>query len=133
MRVKQISIFMENKPGLLCDTTKFVADQGINLRALSVADSQNFGIIRMIVDDADKVDEILTKAGYVTKVTSVLALDILDKPGMFADVLSALANDKINIEYAYAFTSIEGKARMIFRVDDNDKAEAALAKAGIKA
>ena len=123
MTLQQISIFMENKPGMLCEITKFIASKNVNLRALSVADTQNFGIVRIIVDDPILVNEILTKEGYATKVTKVLAVEISDKPGKFSELLEKLAKENINIEYSYAFTSNEGKAMSILRVDDVDKAE----------
>ena len=123
MTLQQISIFMENKPGMLCEITKFIASKNVNLRALSVADTQNFGIVRIIVDDPILVNEMLTKEGYATKVTKVLAVEISDKPGKFSELLEKLAKENINIEYSYAFTSNEGKAMSILRVDDVDKAE----------
>ncbi len=128
MTLQQISIFMENKPGMLCEITKFIASKNVNLRALSVADTQNFGIVRIIVDDPGLVNDILTKEGYATKLTKVLAIEISDEPGKFSELLEKLAKDNINIEYSYAFTSKGGKAMSILRVDDVEKAEKILEK-----
>lgn len=114
---------MENKPGMLCEITKFIASRKVNLRALSVADAQDFGIVRIIVDDPGLVNDMLQKEGYATRVNQVLAFEMPDAPGEFADYLEKLAKENINIEYSYAFTSTKGKAMSILRVDDVDKAE----------
>ena len=123
MKLQQIAIFMENKPGMLCEITKFIASRNVNLRALSVADAQDFGIVRLIVDDPGLVNDMLQKEGYATNVTPVLAFEVPDAPGKFAEYLEKLAKEKINIEYSYAFTSSKGKAMIILRVDDVDKSE----------
>ena len=123
MTLQQISIFMENKPGMLCEITKFIASKNVNLRALSVADTEKFGIVRIIVDDPGLVNEMLEKEGYATTITKVLAVEIPDEPGKFSDLLEKLAKENINIEYSYAFTSKDQKAISILRVDDVDKAE----------
>ncbi|MCR4874905.1 MAG: ACT domain-containing protein [Clostridia bacterium] len=128
MKLQQISIFMENKPGMLCEITKFIASKNVNLRALSVADAQDFGIVRLIVDDPGLVNDILTNEGYTTNKTYVLGVEIPDQPGKFSELLEKLAKENINIEYSYAFTSQEGKAISILRVDDVDKAEKILSK-----
>lgn len=128
MKLQQISIFMENKPGMLCEITKFIASKNVNLRALSVADAQDFGIVRLIVDDPGLVNDILTNEGYTTNKTYVLGIEIPDQPGKFSELLEKLAKENINIEYSYAFTSQEGKAISILRVDDVDKAEKILSK-----
>ncbi len=123
MTLQQISIFMENKPGMLCEITKFIASKNVNMRALAVADTEKFGIVRIIVDDPTLVNEMLTKEGYATTLTKVLAIEIPDEPGKFSAILEKLAKADINIEYSYAFTSKESKAVTILRVDDVDKAE----------
>ena len=123
MKLQQISIFMENKPGMLCEITKFIASKNVNLRALSVADAQDYGIVRIIVDDPGLVNDILAKEGYTTKITPVIGIEIPDQPGKFSELLEKLAKENVNIEYSYAFTSKEGKAVSILRVDDADKAE----------
>ena len=123
MKLQQISIFMENKPGMLLEITKFIASRNVNMRALSVADTETFGIVRIIVDDPGLVNDMLEKEGYTTKITQVLAIEIPDQPGKFSELLEVLAKSNINIEYSYAFTSTKGKAMIILRVDDVDKAE----------
>ena len=132
MSVKQISVFIENKKGALAACTRFIADNGINIRALSIADTQDFGILRIICDDPKQTDSILKNGGYITTVTDVLATEIADKPGSMATILEVLADAPVIVEYTYAFLAPDGHAYMIFRVDDNAVASAALAGAGIK-
>ncbi len=132
MSVKQISIFIENKKGSLAEVTKFISDKKINLKALSIADTQNFGILRIITDNPDNARELLKNEGYTVTATSVLAVALDDAPGSMAEILSVLADADISVEYTYAFMSnIAGKAYMIFRVDDNDKATKVLVDANI--
>ena len=133
MSVKQISVFVENKPGKLAELTRYLADNGVNLRALSIADTPDFGILRIITAHCDKADGILQRAGYLTKVNSVLAVALPDKPGSLADVLGILHCAGVGVEYTYAFVSYKpGEAYMIFRVDDREAAEQALTAAGIR-
>jgi hypothetical protein len=132
MSVKQISVFIENKKGALAACTRYIADNGINIRALSIADTQDFGILRIICDDPKQTDSILKNGGYITTVTDVLATEIADKPGSMATILEVLADAQVVVEYTYAFLAPDGHAYMIFRVDDNAVASAALAGAGIK-
>lgn len=132
MSVKQISIFIENKKGALSEVTKFIAESKINLRALSIADTQDFGILRIITDDPDSARDILRNEGYTVTATSVLAVALDDAPGSMAKILEILTNADVNVEYTYAFmSSIKDKAYMIFRVDNNDKATKALVDSGI--
>ena len=133
MSVKQISIFIENQPGKLAEATRFIADNGINLRALSIADTREFGILRIICDEPEVSAEKLKKGGYVTNVAEVIAVGIKDAPGSMATILEIIAKAGVSVEYTYAFlaTRING-AFMIFRVDDNAKATEALAAEGIK-
>jgi hypothetical protein len=132
MSVKQISVFIENKKGALAACTRYIADNGINIRALSIADTQDFGILRIICDDPGQTDSILKNGSYITTVTDVLATEIADKPGSMATILEVLADAHVIVEYTYAFLAPDGHAYMIFRVDDNAVASAALAGAGIK-
>lgn len=132
MSVKQISVFIENKTGKLAEATRFIADHNINLRALSIADTQDFGILRIICDDPDAANKALQNGGYITTTTEVLAASISDKPGSLATILEVLSEAKVVVEYTYAFLSSKTGAYMIFRVDDNQCAAAALAGAGIK-
>ena len=132
MSVKQISVFIENKKGALAEVTRFIADHKINLRALSIADTQDFGILRLITDDPDRARDILKEGGYTAVATSVLAVAIDDTPGSMADVLDILNDAGVAVEYTYAFMSAApGKAYMIFRVDNNDKATKALSDKNI--
>jgi len=132
MSVKQISVFIENKKGQLAEVTRYIAEHDVNLRALSVGDTQDFGILRIICENPDSAMEVLQKAGYLTMMTDVLATAISDEPGSLAAILEVLAEADVAVEYTYAFLSAKAGAYMIFRVDDNQKAAAALAGAGIK-
>ena len=132
MSVKQISVFIENKKGALASATRYLADNGINIRALSIADTQDFGILRIICDDPKQTEAILKNGGFISTVTDVLATEIADKPGSMATILEVLADAQVVVEYTYAFLAPDGHAYMIFRVDDNAVASAALAGAGIK-
>lgn len=132
MSVRQISVFIENKKGELAEVTRFIAEHNINLRALSVADTQDFGILRIICDDPQSAEAVLKEGGYITTSTDVLAAAISDEPGSLASILEVLAEAHVIVEYTYAFLSAKAGAYMIFRVDDNQTAAAALAGAGIK-
>ena len=132
MSVKQISVFIENKKGKLAEATRYIADHDINLKALSIADTQDFGILRIICDEPKAAEAALKEGGYITTVTDVLAAAIDDKPGSLAAILEVLAEAHVIVEYTYAFLSAKAGAYMIFRVDDNAEAAAALAGAGIK-
>ena len=132
MSVKQISVFIENKKGKLAEATRYIADNNVNMKALSIADTQDFGILRIICEDPKAAEEALKEGGFITTVTDVLAVAISDKPGSLAAILEVLAEANIIVEYTYAFLSAKAGAYMIFRVDDNQSAAAALAGAGIK-
>ncbi len=132
MSVKQISIFIENKKGSLAEVTKFIAESKINIKALSIADTQEFGILRIITDDPDNARDILRNEGYAVTATSVLAVALEDTPGSMAAILGVLSEANVSVEYTYAFMSnVKDKAYMIFRVDNNDKATEALTNANI--
>ncbi len=132
MALKQLSVFVENKPGKLLEAVKALADANINLRAMSIADTKDFGILRLIVSDIPKAKEILSEEMLVT-VTDVVAVEMKDEAGSLFSILSALADANINIEYMYAFTASTGSgAYVVFRVDDNAAAENALNAKGIK-
>ena len=132
MSVKQISVFIENKKGKLAEVTKYMASNNINLRALSIADTQDFGILRIICENPIKAADALREGGYITTTTDVLAAAISDEPGSLAQILEVLSESDVIVEYTYAFLSANKGAYMIFRVDDNQAAAAALAGAGIK-
>ncbi len=131
--VKQISVFVENKHGKLSTVTRILADNGISIRALCMADTTDFGIFRLIVSDYVKAENALKAEGITCSVTEVLVVEIDDTPGAFADAMSLLADNKISLEYVYAFLTPEmGKAFIIIRVEDNVAAAKALKAGGIK-
>jgi hypothetical protein len=132
MKIQQLSLFAENKPGHIAAPARLLAQEGIDIRALFLADSQEFGILRMIVADWQKAAALLEAHGFVAKVTEVLAVEVADRPGGMADVLGALGGTEINIEYMYAFPCLRGdQAILIFRFNDTDAAMARLQAAGI--
>lgn len=132
MTVKQISAFVENKPGKLVELCRVLEKQGIDMRALSIAETDNFGVLRLIVDDPERTESVLRDAGYVVQITPVLALQIPDEPGGLRKVLGLLAEGEINLEYTYAFlTRRKGYAYMVLRVADNEKAVKLLADSGV--
>ena len=121
MAIKQISVFVENKPGRLADITGFLADGGISIRAFSIADTTDFGILRLIVSDTDKAAKVLKEHGVAVSITEVVGISIPDVTGAFAKVVKLLSDAGENVEYAYAFlTPEEGHAYVIFRVDNNE-------------
>lgn len=133
MVIKQLSIFVENKAGRLAEITATIAAAGIDIRALSIADTTNFGILRLIVDKPDVAEKALREAGLTVSLTNVIAVGIPDQPGGFAVAMKALADEDVDIEYMYAFISRdEGRACVILRVGNNDAAIAALQKSGIE-
>ena len=133
MDVKQMSVFMENKPGKLNEFTKILQKHNINMRALCLAEISDYGVLRVIVDDTYELSQILRDEGYIFKATPVLAVEIIDEPGSLVKILDALEAEKINVSYAYAFTAkTPGVADIILRVDDNDAGGKALRKAGIR-
>lgn len=133
MIVDQISVFIENKIGALSDVTAVMGDAGIDLRALSLADSSDFGVLRLIVDDPGRALSLLREAGFVVSMTQTLAVPIRDVPGGLARVLKILAGEGVSVEYAYAFISRrQGNAYVILRVKDNDHAQNTLIKHGIE-
>lgn len=132
MTVKQISVFLENKPGKLSEFTEELYKGGINLRALSLAEASDFGIVRLLVDDNYKAATVIREAGYVYAMNDVLAVSMEDTPGALANAIRALGENGINLEYMYAFTSRQpGKANMVLRVEDNKKAVDVLKSVGI--
>ena len=133
MTVKQISVFLENRPGALAEFTKILELSSIDLRALSLAESEDFGIVRVIVDDPYKTIRILKEEGYICSVTKVIAVEIADKPGSLLKMLNVLGDNKVNLEYSYAFLAKKANsAFMILRVADNDKAIKVLTQNGIR-
>jgi len=132
MKITQLSIFAENKPGRLTAPCRALADAGINIRALSLADTQRCGILRMIVSDPPAAQKVLEQAGFIVKATEVVAVEVPDRPGGLAQILAALQDTSINIEYMYAFPFGRGEnAVLIFRFDDPDAAIKQLQAAGV--
>ena len=133
MTIKQISLFLENKPGHLASICKALADAKINIVTLSLADTQQFGIVRLIVDDWEKAGAVLKAAGFAVNVRDVLAVGVRDEPGGMTALLAIIEKAGVNIEYMYAFAAHVGsEAVLVFRFDDGAKAEAALAQAGVQ-
>jgi len=131
MKIQQISLFLENKPGHLNAICRTLADAKINILTLSLADTQQFGIVRLIVNEWERAKTILEKAGYVVNLREVVAVTVSDRPGGMAELLDVIGKSGVNIEYMYAFTSHHGQeAVLVFRFDDPDKAVAALTAAG---
>ena len=131
MSLKQLTIFVENKKGSLVNITKTLADNNVNMRALSIADTQDFGILRLIVDNNDVATSALQDAGYLIKMTDVVGVKIGDQPGKLSMALEVLDKADINMEYLYAFMArTEKHAYVVLRVADNDAAEKALEAAG---
>lgn len=132
MKIHQLSLFLENKPGRLSEPCRVLADAGINILTLSLADTQQFGIMRLIVRDWVKAKEVLEKTGFVVNVTEVVATEVADKPGGLANVLAIMEGGGVNIEYMYAFTFRSGdKAVLVFRFDNPDAAIELLKKKNI--
>jgi hypothetical protein len=131
MKVEQISIFLENKPGGLSSVTKVLKDSQINIRALSLADTSDFGILRLIVDDVNKAKKVLNENGFAVGRTHVIAVEVPDRPGGLHSILDLLTREGINVEYMYAFVERSGEnAVIIFRFDNIDQAIEALLNAG---
>ncbi|MBQ4132643.1 MAG: ACT domain-containing protein [Desulfovibrionaceae bacterium] len=129
MTVNQISVFIENAPGSMAALTRLMRENSLNIRALCIAEVNNFGILRMIVDDVYATSTVLKAAGYVFKITPVLAVPLKDEAGSLCDVLDALGDSGINVEYIYAFTtSRKDKAFVVLRVEDNEGAARVLAE-----
>ncbi len=121
MHINQISVFLENRTGQLAEVTKLLSDNHINLRAISIAESADYGILRIIVDDAPKASTILLEAGNLIKMNPVVVVAVPDQPAGLSEVLSLLSEGKIDIEYMYAlFTHQAGKAYMVFRTADEN-------------
>lgn len=133
MSVKQISVFVENKPGQLARFTEILNSNRIDMRALSLAEAEDFGIVRVIVDDSYKAATVLKEEGYIFSINEVLAVELPDTPGALFNVLNIIRQGGVNIEYAYAFiTRKPDVAYMIFRVTDNDAAAKVLNENGIR-
>ncbi len=129
---KQISVFVDNKPNQLTGVMALLKDSGINIRALSLADTSDFGILRMVVNDTDKAEKVLKNASYAVTVTEIVAITIPDSPGQLSRVLDILGAENVNLEYLYAFTGASDRSvSFVIRVDDIKHASDALTKGGI--
>jgi hypothetical protein len=132
VKVSQLSVFIENKSGRLADVTRTLADAGINVRALSIADTVDYGLLRLIVNDPVQAKSVLTDAGFTVALTEVLAIEVSDEPGGLAGIIEAFADCGLNIEYMYAFVGTSGEnAIVIFRVEKVDEAISSLQKKGV--
>lgn len=130
---KQISVFLENKEGRLAHVTRVLGDAGINIRALSIADTSDFGILRILVNDPDLAYKILREAGFTVSETEVVVVQVPDNPGGLASVLDQVSEESLNIEYLYAFLgTTDNQALIIFKVEDISKARQAFHDKGIK-
>ena len=133
MAIKQLTVFIQNKKGTVVSVTDTLSKNNINLRALSIAETQDFGILRLIVNDADAAQAVLAENGYLIKVIDVVGVKIGDEPGKLTAALDVLDKANINVEYLYAFMArTEKHAYVVLRVEDNAAAEAALLSAGFR-
>ena len=133
MGIKQISVFLENTTGRLSEVTKTLANAGVNLRAISIADTADFGILRIIADKTDAAVDAMNAAGFTTRQTDVVAVEIEDVPGSLAKLMEVFQQSQVNIEYLYA--SLEGqvgKAVVIFKLEDHVKGQKILSEIGFK-
>jgi len=130
--VEQVSVFLENKSGRLAELTRTLGDAGINMHALMVADTSDFGVARIICDAPERALSLLDEAGFGASIARVLAVEVPDRPGGLADLLEALLGAELNVEYAYCFVDPSGDAAIdVFRVDDQ-RAESVLSAAGFR-
>ncbi|MDD3709372.1 MAG: ACT domain-containing protein [Methanothrix sp.] len=133
MAIKQISLFVENKPGRMAKVSKTLSDAGVNIRALTVAEAGDFGVIRMVVDDPEKGYQVLHDNGFTVSETEVLAVEMKDIPGGLYEIVNTLGESNVNVDYAYAFVTTKAeRALLIIRVDNLEKAREVLTSAGVK-
>ena len=133
MTLEQVSVFVQNKPGRLSKVTHTLGDAGVNIRALTMAEVGDFGIIRMIIEDTESAVKALKDGGITAKITEVLGIEMDNKPGSLARIADVFGDGGVNIEYAYAFVTKDPKrAVLVTRVDDMGKALELLNEAGIK-
>ena len=131
--IKQISIFAENKPGRMAGVAKALGDAGVNIRALTIAEAGDFGVIRTVVDDTERGYTALREKGFMVSETEVLAVEIKDVPGGLYEIVNSLGTNNINVEYAYAFVTAKAeRAMLILRVDDIKRAAEVLNEAGVR-
>ncbi len=132
MKVEQISVFLENKAGRLAEVARILGEAGVNIRALSLADTTDFGILRLIVNDRQKAKQVLKDAGFTVGITEVIAVEVSDEPGGLARILVPLSENGINVEYMYAFVEkSSNKAVLIFKFENLERAIEVLRENGI--
>ena len=132
MKLQQLSVFLENKPGQLKDACDLLAREEINIQTLSLADTKQFGILRLIIKDWERAKSVLEQGGFVVKLTEVLAIEVSNRPGGLAEILGPIEAAKLNVEYMYAFSSARNdKAILVFRFSDVDSAIEKLKAAGV--
>ncbi len=132
MKVEQISVFVENKSGRLAEVARTLGESQVNIRALSIADSSDFGILRIIVNDNDIAVAVLKEKGFTVSKTEVVAVEVSDQPGGLAQILNLLEQEKLNVEYMYAFLERRSdNAVIVFRFEENDSAIKVLSSAGV--
>ncbi|MCD4830854.1 MAG: ACT domain-containing protein [Anaerohalosphaeraceae bacterium] len=133
MKITQISVFLENRKGRLYDLCRLLGDNGINIRALNVAETESFGVLRIVVDKSELAIKTLKDNGFVANLTDVIAVEIADEPGGLANVLKVLSEENVNVEYMYGFVEKSSdKALMVFRFEDSQKGTEVLKKCDIK-
>ena len=133
MGIKQVSVFVENKKGSLHEITDLLAKANVDLRSMCIADTSDYGIVRMIADDAERAQKVLCEAGHTANIRTVTAFAVPDEPGGLAKALNLLEANGVNIEYLYALiTTATDKAYTVMRSDDTEKAESVLLKSGIE-
>ena len=131
--IKQLSLFVENRPGRMAKVSKTLSDAGVNIRAMTIAEAGDFGVIRMVVDDPDKGYKVLHDNGFTVSTTDVLAVEMKDTPGGLYEIVNTLGENNINVDYAYAFVTAKAqKAMLILRVDNIVKARQGLSAKGVK-
>ncbi len=132
MKITQISVFLENRKGRLFEVCSLLGENGINIRALTIAETESFGVMRTVVDKSDAAVKLLRDHGFVANFTDVVAIEVPDKPGGLATVLKIFADNEVNIEYMYGFVEkFSEKALLVFRFEDTDAAQQILAKHSI--
>ena len=133
MTIKQVSVFAENRSGGILDVIRALGENQVDIRALSVADTQGFGILRLIVDDVDRARQVLSDNGTIFSITEVVGVKVPDSPGGLAGVLGLMAQNEINVDYLYAFVSVSGSsAYVVLRVQDIPQAVKVLTEGGVE-
>lgn len=133
MKITQISIFLENRKGRLCEVCSLLGDNGINIRALTIAETESFGVLRIVVDKSQAAVELLKSKGFIANLTDVVAVEVGDEPGGLAAVLKIFADNDVNVEYMYGFVEkFSDKALLVFRFEDTALAQKSLTGSGIK-